>query len=72
MPAAAHDRRVLRRVRKIYEKSLSSSSSLSVCLFARINSAPTRKTLIKFDIFRKSVEETQVLLKSAKNNGCFA
>ena len=41
---------------------------MSVRLSAWNNSSTTGRIFMKFDIFRKYVEEIQVLLKSDKNN----
>jgi len=56
------------------EKRLFALSCLSVCPCVWNNSAVTGRNFMKFDIwgiFRNSVEEIQVSLKSEKNNGYF-
>jgi hypothetical protein len=48
------------------------AKSMSFCPFVWNNSAPIGRIFIKFDIlsiFRKSVDNIQVLLTSDKNNG---
>jgi hypothetical protein len=66
---------IFKRIRKLRKATVSfvMSIRLAICLSAWNNSAPTKRILIKFDIwdFRKSVEKSRVLLKSDKNNGYF-
>jgi hypothetical protein len=62
------------RGREIGTKKKTISFVMSVSSSAWNNSAPTKRTFIKLDIWaflRKSVEKIQVSLKSDKNNGHF-
>ena len=70
-PFSISFRAFLRRFSQNCEKRLSASSCLSVCPSSTNNSIFTARTFIFYIIFRKSVENIRVSLKSGKNNGYF-